>query len=155
MRSGGKVCKKWWVGSWIQTINQIPTKTLLFLFGPFTIFLEICVQILWVVFASSREINKQKHAETKILLCAGNKMFVKYQAQGGGYNPTPPLLTPLVLLQTTKPFQCVSQISSCFWKMCAMISSSDIFVYTSGWNTQCNNRNRLVHASNIASGNFF
>jgi len=47
------------------------------------------VQILWVVFASSREINKQKYAKTKILVCAGNKLFVKYQAQGGGYNPPP------------------------------------------------------------------
>jgi len=27
MRSGRKVCKKWWDGFWMQTITQIPIKT--------------------------------------------------------------------------------------------------------------------------------
>jgi len=27
MRTGRKVCKKWWDGSWMQTITQISTKT--------------------------------------------------------------------------------------------------------------------------------
>jgi len=27
MRSGRKVCKTWWEGSWMQTTIQIPTKT--------------------------------------------------------------------------------------------------------------------------------
>jgi len=36
-----------------------------------------------VVFALSRQINTQKYAKTINLLCAGNKVFVKYQAQGG------------------------------------------------------------------------
>jgi len=30
------------------------------------------------------------------LLCAGNKVFVKYQAQGG-VNPKPPFRTPLIV----------------------------------------------------------
>jgi len=32
----------------------------------------------------SRQIKKQKYAKTFDFLCAGNKDFVKYQAQGGG-----------------------------------------------------------------------
>jgi len=44
-------------------------------------FFEICMQIYFVVFALSWQINKQKYAKTIILLCAGNKDFVKYQAQ--------------------------------------------------------------------------
>jgi len=48
-------------------------------------FLEICMQIHSVVFATNRQINKQKlYAKTIYLLCAGKKYFVKYQAQGGG-----------------------------------------------------------------------
>jgi len=58
-------------------------------------FLEICMQIHSVVFALRRQINKQKYAETVNLVCAGNKVFVKYQAQGG-VNPNPPLRTPLL-----------------------------------------------------------
>jgi len=58
-------------------------------------FVEICMHIHSVVFAISRQINKQKYAKTLNLLCAGNKVFVKYQVQGGGgLNPTP-LRTPL------------------------------------------------------------
>jgi len=41
-------------------------------------FLEICMQIYSVVFASSRQINKQKYAKTSNLLCEGNRFFVKY-----------------------------------------------------------------------------
>ena len=44
-----------------------------------------------VLFAESRQINKQKVCETLNLLRAGNKAFVKYQAQGR-FNPNlPPL----------------------------------------------------------------
>jgi len=40
-------------------------------------FLEICIQIHSVVFALSRQINKQKVCEKTInLLCADNKVFV-------------------------------------------------------------------------------
>jgi len=46
-------------------------------------FLEICIQIYSVVFALSRQINKQKVCENNHL-CESNKIFVKYQAQGGG-----------------------------------------------------------------------
>ena len=53
-------------------------------------FLEICMQIYSVVFALSRQINKQKYAKTINLLCAGNNVFVKYQTQGSGFNPNPP-----------------------------------------------------------------
>jgi len=57
-------------------------------------FLEICMQIHSVVFPLSRQINKQRAYESN-LLCAGNKVFAKYQAQGG-VNSTPhPLRTPL------------------------------------------------------------
>jgi len=60
-------------------------------------FLEICMQIHSVVFALSRQINKQKvtYAQTINLLCAGNKVFVKYQAQEGGFNLRAPLRTSL------------------------------------------------------------
>jgi len=51
-------------------------------------FLEICIQIHSLVFALSRQINKQKYAKSINLLCAGNKVFVKYQAQGR-FNPNP------------------------------------------------------------------
>jgi len=48
------------------------------------------MQILSVVFASSRQINKQKYAKTIKRLCAGNEIFVTYQTQGGrGLNPNP------------------------------------------------------------------
>jgi len=52
-------------------------------------FLEICMQIYSVLSALSRQINKQKYAKTFNFLYAGNKDFVKYQAQGGGLTPTP------------------------------------------------------------------
>ena len=55
-----------------------------------------------VVFALGRQINKQKYVKTinlLFLLCAGNKVFVKYQAQGG-FNPQiPSLRAPLVRVQ--------------------------------------------------------
>jgi len=41
------------------------------------------MQIYSLVFALSWEINNQKEAKTINLLCKGNKIFVKYQAQGG------------------------------------------------------------------------
>jgi len=41
------------------------------------------MQIHSVAFALNLQINKQKYAKTINLLCAGNKVFVKYQAQGG------------------------------------------------------------------------
>jgi len=51
-------------------------------------FLEICMQIFSVVFALSRQIDKQKVCENN-LLCKGKKVFVKCQAQGGVPIPTP------------------------------------------------------------------
>jgi len=45
-------------------------------------FLEICMRTCSVVFALSPQINKEKYAKTNNLLCAGTKVFVKYQAQG-------------------------------------------------------------------------
>jgi len=57
--------------------------------------LEICVQIYSVVFALSRQINKQKVCENISSTCEGNKVFVKYQAQRGGLTPPSPLRTPL------------------------------------------------------------
>jgi len=40
------------------------------------------MQIHSVAFAISRQINRQNNAKTNNLLCAGNKVFVKNQAQG-------------------------------------------------------------------------
>ena len=57
-------------------------------------FREICMQIYSVVFTLNRQINKQKVCENTSSPCEGNKVFVKYQAQGGSFNPTP-LRTPL------------------------------------------------------------
>jgi len=51
------------------------------------------MQILWVVFASSRQINKQKVIEKINLPYTGNKVFVTYQTQGGS-NPKSPLAHP-------------------------------------------------------------
>jgi len=67
-------------------------------------FLEICMQIHSVVFATNRQINKQKlYAKTIYLLCAGKKYFVKYQAQGGGVNPKlPPCVSPCPLVTDVK-----------------------------------------------------
>jgi len=59
----------------MQTIIQIPTKTYLLLFDLFTMFLETCMPIHSVVFALSRQINKQQCAKTVNLLCAGNKFL--------------------------------------------------------------------------------
>jgi len=42
------------------------------------------MRIYSVLFASSGQINKQKYAKIFNFLCASNKDFVKYQAQGGG-----------------------------------------------------------------------
>jgi len=50
-------------------------------------FLEICMQIYFVVFVD--KLTSKKYVKTIKLLCAGNKVFVKYQAQGGVLTPTP------------------------------------------------------------------
>jgi len=55
------------------------------------------MQIHTLSFALSGQINKQKYAKTIHLLCAGNKVFVKYQAQGGGLIHPPSSRTPLAL----------------------------------------------------------
>jgi len=57
-------------------------------------FFEICMQIHSLAFALSRQINKQKYAKTINLLCAGNKLLVKYQTQGGVNPKTPPCVHP-------------------------------------------------------------
>jgi len=54
------------------------------------------MQIHCVVFALSRQINKQKKCKKINPLCAGNTIFVKYQAQEEGLTPTR-LRTPLVM----------------------------------------------------------
>ena len=55
------------------------------------------MQIYSVVFALSRQINKQKVCENNYSPCEGNTIFVKYQAQGRGLTPTPtPLCTALL-----------------------------------------------------------
>jgi len=57
-------------------------------------FLEICMQIHTLLFALSRQINKQKYAKTSNHFCAGNKVFVKYQAKGGGLIQPLPRVRP-------------------------------------------------------------
>jgi len=42
------------------------------------------------------KLTSKKYAKTFNLLCAGNNYFVKYQAQGGGFNPKPPCVRPWV-----------------------------------------------------------
>jgi len=75
-------------------------------------FLEICVKIYSVVFALSRQINKEKYAKTVNLLCLSNNVFVKYQAQGGGVNPkNPPCVRPCMWVCIQKDFCDVF-----FWK---------------------------------------
>jgi len=60
-------------------------------------FFEICMQIHSVLFALSRQINKQKVCENNQSPCKDNKVFVKYQAQGG-FNPkVPQLRAPLAV----------------------------------------------------------
>jgi len=44
-------------------MTQIATKTELLLFGPLTMFLEICMQIYSVVLALRRQINNQNVCE--------------------------------------------------------------------------------------------
>jgi len=58
-------------------------------------FLEICIQLHSVAFALSGHINKKKVCESNESICAGSKVFVKYQAQEEGFNPNP-LRTPLI-----------------------------------------------------------
>jgi len=59
-------------------------------------FLEICMQIHFVVFALSRQISltSKKYAKAVNLLCAGNKVFVTYQIQGKDFNPNLPRVRP-------------------------------------------------------------
>jgi len=78
-------------------------------------FLDICLHIHSVVFAISRHINKQKYAKTLNLRCAGNKVFVKYQAQGEGFNPKHPLAYAFEL---THILQCVIRYSYAFLYPC-------------------------------------
>jgi len=52
-------------------------------FGPFTMFLEISMQIHYVVFALSRQINKAKVCENNNLLCVGNKVIENIKFKGG------------------------------------------------------------------------
>ena len=54
-------------------------------------FLEICMQSYSVVFALRQQNSKQNYAKSVNFLCTGDTDFAKYQAQGGGLIPTPPL----------------------------------------------------------------
>jgi len=54
--------------------------------------LEICMQIHSMVFALSRQFTSKNYAKTVNPFCAGNKVFVKYQAQGRVLIPNPPTL---------------------------------------------------------------
>jgi len=84
---------------WFLYLDDNPDsyRNLIITFWPIKMFLEICMQIHTLLFALSRQINKQKYAKTINLLFAGNKVFVKYQAQRGEFNPPPSSRTPLAL----------------------------------------------------------
>jgi len=141
MCSGRKVCKKWWDGFWMQKTTQIPNKTYLQLFGPFTMLFELCMQIHSVVFALSRQIIKQKYAKIIYLLCAGNKVFVKYQAQGGvGLSPKPPCVRPCCFhsgscSKRVSVFPCYSSVFQ--WKVPhkTSLSAFHTFVFAS-WDSE-------------------
>jgi len=74
--------------------------------------LEICMQIYSMVFALSRQLTSKKYAKTVNLLCAGNELFVKYQAEGG-VNPNPPNPLAYALAQGTYPTSALSRIQTC------------------------------------------
>ena len=68
------------------------------------------MQIHSVVIALSRQINKKSMRKQFNILCAGNKVFVKYQAQGRGANHKIPCLrTPLTMRQLNRR-RCMSTI---------------------------------------------
>jgi len=104
--AGQKVCKKWWNGFWIQTSTQSPTKTELLLFGPFAMFLEICMQIHSVIFVLSRQINKQKYATAVNLLCEGKTFLQNIKLKGRGLTPSP--------LSCVRPWLSITWFSSGF-----------------------------------------
>jgi len=54
-------------------------------------FLKICMQIHSVVFALSRQINKQKYAKTINPLCAGNNVLWNIKLKGEGLTANPSL----------------------------------------------------------------
>jgi len=60
-------------------------------------FLEICIQIYFVVFTLSPKIDKQMHVKTINLLCKVNKDFLKYHSQRGVFNPKTPFAYALAL----------------------------------------------------------
>jgi len=70
---------------WFLDADDDPNshKNLIITFGPFTMFLEICMQIFFVLFAFSRQMNKQKYAKSINLLCTGNKVWKISSSRGG------------------------------------------------------------------------
>jgi len=78
------------------------------------------MQIYCVVFALSREINKQIVFETFNFLSAGNKDFVKYQAQrGGGLTPNPtPCVRPCLSAQSYRKWLHIIYGSDSFGDYC-------------------------------------
>jgi len=74
---------------------RILTKTELLLFGPFTMFLEICLLIYFVGFASSLQITSKKYAKT--ISFAQVIKFCKI-TRSRGVNPNPPCVRPCCAL---------------------------------------------------------
>jgi len=78
------------------------------------------------VFALSQQINKQNVWENNNLLCAGNKVLVKYLAQGSGFNPTQPFAYALAITSLTEvnPLSTTTvrcekhRYSECYKKFC-------------------------------------
>jgi len=89
MCSGRKICRNWWDGFWTQTITKIPPISDYYFLGHSQCSKKFaCKFIPWYLHYVDK-LTSKKYAKTINLLCAGNKLFVKYQAQGGELTPSP------------------------------------------------------------------
>jgi len=89
MRSRRKICRNWWDGFWTQTITKIPPISDYYFLAHSQCSLKFaCKFIPWYLHYVD-ELTSKMYGKTINLLCAGNKLFVKYQAQGGGVTPSP------------------------------------------------------------------
>jgi len=87
MRSVQKVRKKWWDGTWMQTISQIHTKTCYYFLAHLQCSLNFACKFIPLIWHLVSKLTSKRYAKTINLLCAGNKVF--------NPNLNPPLHTPL------------------------------------------------------------
>ena len=118
MRSGWRVCKKWWGGFWTQTIdNPNSHQNIIITFWPI-------YNVLWNLHANLfrgiciKSTNEQAKSMWKQLISVAQVIkFCKISSSRGGFNPKP---TPLScedrkLLRTTQfrtPYHAVPRIST-------------------------------------------